>query len=128
VSLVSSFVVPVAYFFIDIIPDILGVMNETWERSASVSLQRYCRFTACFPIAQSAPSCDVILRWHRNRNVLPDSINGTVGNFFDLHNSNEGKEIFFGQIPQRWKSLPGEKVCLELHVDGLGVSVICFNN
>ncbi|KAJ6627696.1 hypothetical protein B0H10DRAFT_2185180 [Mycena sp. CBHHK59/15] len=73
--------------------ELLDVMNRTWETGASCSLRRYCSHPdPVVHITESVYGRNVILRWHKNTNV-PNSMDGTVGEFFDLHLVNSSSAV-----------------------------------
>ncbi|KAJ7908245.1 hypothetical protein B0H13DRAFT_2498456 [Mycena leptocephala] len=58
----------------NIIQDTLDIINETWEARSSSSLVRH----------------DIFVLWHKNQNLLPGSLDGTIG------------------VPQKWRHLKGD--------------------
>ncbi|KAJ7257230.1 kinase-like domain-containing protein [Mycena haematopus] len=85
----------------DIIQTVLDAMNETWEGSSASSLIRR----------------DVFLLWHQHQNPLPGSLDGTIGELYDIHHRDHNAQGYFGNIPQKWRHMKGESVCFNLDID-----------
>ncbi|KAJ6474302.1 kinase-like domain-containing protein [Mycena sanguinolenta] len=85
----------------DIIQVILDSINETWESSSASSLIRH----------------DIFLFWHKHQSLLPGSLNGTIGELYDNHQHDHNAQVYFNNVPQRWRHMRGESVCFELEID-----------
>ncbi|KAJ6556662.1 hypothetical protein B0H10DRAFT_1847552, partial [Mycena sp. CBHHK59/15] len=78
----------------DIIQSILDTINTTWESNSASSLIR----------------CDL-------SNLIPGSLDGTIGELYDNHHRDRSAQAYFGNVPQKWRQMKGEFVCFELHID-----------
>ncbi|KAJ7832306.1 hypothetical protein B0H13DRAFT_2289105 [Mycena leptocephala] len=78
----------------DIIQDALDIINETWEARSSSSLVRH----------------DIFVLWHKNQNLLPGSLDGTIGELYDQHKADYNAKAYFEGVPQKWRHLKGKSV------------------
>ncbi|KAJ7729855.1 hypothetical protein DFH07DRAFT_781824 [Mycena maculata] len=51
---------------------------------------------------------DVLLQWHKGQNLLLGSLNGTIGELYDMHQQDHNAGTYFKNVPQKWRHIKGQ--------------------
>ncbi|THU79071.1 hypothetical protein K435DRAFT_973281 [Dendrothele bispora CBS 962.96] len=92
----SSFNVPMP----DIIERILTRINKDWENISEENLSRH----------------DVSVRLFGNMEPLEESMNHSIGTFYQMHSAHAQSTVYLKRDP-KFKSVPGAFICFEIHIN-----------
>ncbi|EPQ56806.1 kinase-like protein [Gloeophyllum trabeum ATCC 11539] len=85
----------------DIVDTVLQGWNQQWEHYTSCSLQ----------------ASDITVLWYNKINPEPNTLDGSLGNFYDIHRSVPNADAYLGAAPPSYKSLKGPKYERRTHVE-----------